>query len=223
MKKDWIKVENFLDKDMTNLLYKHALNANKRFNFLKSFGINVNTFGDLYGNDEDDQALGDHSCYGDLIFDTLLEEKRNEFENITDTELVSQYSYYRTYTNGTELERHIDRESCEMSATFCLGYDSDYSWPIWFKDSSDNEIAVEMQPGDLVIYNGTKLEHWREPFKGNHHSQLFFHYTKKDGQYDKKFDGRPELGLPASKILNEWITNMGNSAQVPVQVREISI
>ena len=203
MNKDWIKIENFVNKDTTNLLYKHALLANERYNFLKTFGIHINIYGF-----EDDQAEGDHSCYGDLIFDTLLEEKRSELENITDTKLVSQYAYYRTYTNGTELKRHLDRESCEISSTICLGYDADYSWPIWFKDRDENEIPIEMSPGDMVVYKGSELEHWREPFKGNHHSQLFFHYTKKIDEDDIKFDGRPRLGLPGKKILNGWFDNI---------------
>ncbi len=205
MEKDWIKVENFVSKETINLLYKHALLANERYNFLKTFGIHINIYGF-----EDVQALGDHSCYGDLIFDTLLEEKRSEFESITDTELVSQYSYYRTYTNGTELKKHLDRESCEISATMCLGYDADYSWPLWFEDREGNNIAVDMSPGDMIVYKGSELNHWREPFKGNHHSQVFFHYTKREGEHDKKFDGRPHLGLPGSEVLNDWFANIGD-------------
>ena len=78
----------------------------------------------------------------------------------------------------------------------CLGYDSDDSWPIWFEDSDGKKVSVELQPGDMVIYKGCELDHWREPFKGKNHAQVFLHYndeTGKDGQ--QKYDGRWCLGL----------------------------
>ena len=119
-----------------------------------------------------------------------------KIENIIDTKLIPQCTFYRLYTEGTELKRHIDRESCEISTTLCLGYDADYSWPIWFKDRDGNEISIETEPGDMVIYKGCDLEHWREPFKGNNHAQVFLHYNRKNGRYNNKFDGREVLGVP---------------------------
>ena len=44
-------------------------------------------------------------------------------ETMTSLELVPTYSYHRLYTTGTELKRHKDRPSCEISTTLCLGYD----------------------------------------------------------------------------------------------------
>ena len=53
-----------------------------------------------------------------------------------------------------------------------------------------------MNPGDMVVYKGAELKHWREPFKGNNHAQVFLHYTK-EGKQDYKFDQRLALGLPS--------------------------
>jgi hypothetical protein len=55
-----------------------------------------------------------------------------------------------------------------------------------------------MKPGDMIIYRGCELEHWREPYWGKNHAQVFLHYNEKGGQYDIPNDGRPILGMPAS-------------------------
>ena len=74
-----------------------------------------------FGTFEDTQAIGDYSKYGDLAFDTLL-AKKIAFNGNYDIalELVPTYSYHRLYTTGTELKRHKDRPSCEISTTLCL-------------------------------------------------------------------------------------------------------
>jgi hypothetical protein len=53
-----------------------------------------------------------------------------------------------------------------------------------------------MKPGDMIIYRGCELKHWREPFWGKNHAQVFLHYNEKGGQYDIPNDGRPILGMP---------------------------
>jgi hypothetical protein len=55
-----------------------------------------------------------------------------------------------------------------------------------------------MKPGDMIIYRGCELEHWREPYWGKNHAQVFLHYNEKGGQYDIPYDGRPMLGMPAT-------------------------
>ena len=187
MNKDWIKVENFISEDICTLLYGHILLAHKRCLVTKD---------ERYGTFSDSQSKGDFSMYGDLIFDTLLIGKVDQLQEITGEELVPQYSYYRLYNKGSELKRHMDRESCEISLTLCIGYDSHYAWPIWFKDRDGNEIPIETERGDMVIYKGCELEHWREPFEGNYHAQVFLHYNRKNGRYNKRFDGRQVLGVP---------------------------
>ena len=47
---------------------------------------------------------------------------------------------------------------------------------------------VILNKGDAIIYNGCKLEHWREPFDGDYHIQTFLHYVDKKGEY-KNFTG----------------------------------
>ena len=122
MNKDYIKVEKFINRDMADFLYGYVLLEDKRLRTLKDSLWPHQTMEEyyVYGNFEDEQALGDFSNYGDLIFDTLLLGKVKQLSRITETRLVPQYSYHRLYTNGSELVRHKDRESCEISTTLNL-------------------------------------------------------------------------------------------------------
>jgi hypothetical protein len=55
---------------------------------------------------------------------------------------------------------------------------------------------VILQPGDMVIYRGCDIKHWRDPYDGNQQIQVFLHYVDVNGKYaDHKFDKRPMLGL----------------------------
>ena len=125
-------------------------------------------------------------------------------QELTAKDLVPTYSYHRLYTQGTELKRHRDRVSCEISTTLCLGYDTsnidaskypDWDWPMFIKEKDGTEIPIHMKPGDMIIYRGCEVEHWREPLMGKNHAQVFLHYNEKDGQFDVPNDGRPLLGM----------------------------
>ena len=201
----WVKIDNFIDLNMANLLYHHVQLEAARLSFYDDNNIQYDT--DVHGTFKDTQAPGDFSKYGDPIFDTLLSLSLAKMEELTGYDLVPTYSYHRLYTKGTELKRHSDRPSCEISTTLCLGYDNsnvdasvypDWSWPMFVKEKSGEKIAVHMKPGDMIIYRGCELEHWREPLWANNHAQVFLHYNEKGGQYDIPNDGRPLLGMPAS-------------------------
>lgn len=149
----------------------------------------------------DAQVPGAHSEYGDLLMESLLINLLPLMEQNTGLSLWPTYSYYRVYRSGDKLVPHKDRESCEISATLCLGYNypDDYiGWPIFLED-----VGFIMEPGDMIIYRGTELTHFREPFdiennieKNYFHSQVFLHYVDKNGPYENyKFDGRQGIGI----------------------------
>ena len=56
---------------------------------------------------------------------------------------------------------------------------------------------VDLKIGDMLIYSGCDLEHWREPFEGTVCSQVFLHYNHANGPFAKTnlFDKRPILGI----------------------------
>ena len=64
--------------------------------------------------------------------------------------------------------------------------DVDEPWPLLILDHDDNEHFVEMQPGDMVLYESAKLLHGRpSPFIGRHYENIFVHYKPLSGwDYD---------------------------------------
>ena len=201
----WVKIDKYIDENMANLLYHHIQLEAKRLSWFEDNSIEVAE--DIHGTFTDKQAPGDFSKYGDPIFDALLSLGTEKMCELTGKELIPTYTYHRLYTQGTELKRHKDRPSCEISTTLCLGYDNsnvdaskypDWDWPMFVKGKDGKELPIHMKPGDMIIYRGCELEHWREPLWGNNHAQVFLHYNEKGGPYDIPYDARPLLGMPAT-------------------------
>jgi hypothetical protein len=120
-------------------------------------------------------------------------------EKETGLKLNTNYSYARIYKKGDILKRHKDRFSCEISTTLNLGGDV---WPIYLDPTgkeNNKGIKVILNPGDMLVYKGNELEHWREPFTGEKCAQVFLHYNNiaTENAKDNIFDRRPHLGLPA--------------------------
>ena len=122
-----------------------------------------------------------------------------EMEKVTGLKLYPAYTYARIYKKGDKLKRHKDRFSCEISTTMNLGGDD---WPIYLEPSGETGkkgIKVDLKPGDMLVYSGCELEHWRNKFRGKECIQAFLHYNnrKTPGAKDNMFDKRPHLGLPS--------------------------
>ena len=80
-------------------------------------------------------------------------------------------------------------------------------WPIYFKDNDQKEKKVILKAGDIAIYKGMELEHWRDPFEGEYCVQVFLHYADEKNQ-NLLFDGREMLGLPREFRLLSNINNI---------------
>jgi hypothetical protein len=134
---------------------------------------------------------GDTGYYGDAIMESLLVEKQKKMEEYTGLKLYPTYSYWRLYTYGSNLLKHKDRHSCEISVSVCIDNDGP-KWPIFIEGK-----AIDLEPGDAVIYLGCELKHWREDFTGDWQSQVFLHYVDQEGDYaDLKLDKRLMLADP---------------------------
>ena len=147
----------------------------------------------------DPQIPNTYSHYCDVAMDTLLEKLQPRMEAESGVKLYPTYSFARIYKKGDVLERHTDRYSCEISATMNLGGDP---WELFIDPTGGtgkSGKSILMEPGDLVMYRGCELEHWREAFEGENCGQVFFHYNDASGKEAdvNKYDTRPFLGLPA--------------------------
>jgi len=176
----------------------------------------ISNFTEEWGVWNDQQVPETYSHYGDVAMETLLTWVQPAMEKHTGLKLTPTYSYARIYKKGDVLKRHKDRFSCEISTTLNLGGDP---WSIYLEPkknvgipdgkkittSSNNKgVRVNLKPGDMLVYKGMELEHWREEFQGDNCTQVFLHYNDQKSKNAKQniYDRRKHLGLPA------WFKNL---------------
>lgn len=160
----------------------------------------------------DDQCPMSDAVYGDSMMEQVLEKLTEPIGNIIQKKLLPTYTYARIYRPGEILKKHKDRPSCEYSATLTLGFDSKTIWPIYFAQEN-KEIPIQLDVGELAIYSGCELVHWRAPFKGNWHVQLFLHYVDAEGPYANHiYDGRDSLSNEQNPLLTTD-TQLTNTVQ----------
>jgi len=155
--------------------------------------------------EKDPQCPLSDSIYGDPEWDKMLEELAKPLGEMIGIDLLPTYTYSRIYYKGEELKIHKDRPSCEISATMTVDF-SDYPiWPIHMGNAKN----VILDRGDLCLYRGCELDHYRDKFKGDWQVQVFFHYVDANGPHkDMHKDGRNNLGeRPANRKVQEGANN----------------
>ena len=206
-------LRNAISKDLAAFCYKYLQISAEADHWMLNNGI-THAGNKLIGNFNDKQVPNSYAKYSDRVMETLLVDTIKVMQKKTGLKLVPTYSYCRLYRTGNILKRHKDRPSCEISTTLNLGGDP---WPILIDPTgSDNVIdeyknihkpgapkgvEVNLKPGDMLIYSGCELEHWREPFQGKLCGQVFLHYNHADGRFAKTnlYDKRPMLGIPKTR------------------------
>ena len=184
-------VKEAISFELANFLYNYFLLKREAVDYM--YSNNWVYDNGMLGTWKDQQIPNTYSIYGDAAFDTLLMKVLPVMKHETGLDLIPTYSYARIYKKGDILHKHKDRPSCEISTTLNLGGDP---WPIFLEGEQ-----VDLNVGDMLIYEGCKLEHWREPFEGEHCGQVFLHYNDKKGEFKdiNIFDGRDKLGTPKWK------------------------
>ena len=207
----FIVIKQAIDPKVANFVYNYFLMKRQvaRTFFDTRY---ISPFTTEWGVWNDEQVPNTYSHYADTAMETLLLAVQPKMEKLTGLKLNPTYSYARIYKKGDVLERHKDRFSCEISTTMNLGGDD---WPIYLENKknvgipddknyfakTDNKgTKVVLKPGDMLVYKGMILEHWRETFLGEDCAQVFLHYndvnSKVGNSEENMFDGRPHLGLP---------------------------
>ena len=197
-KNKYLVIKKAISPDLADFCYTYFLNKRRVAKFLFEEKY-IHPYETMFGVWSDAQVPNTYSHYADLVMETLLLGLTPRMEKETGFKVYPTYSYARIYKNGDVLHRHSDRYSCEISTTLNLGGDP---WPIYLEPSGKKGMAgikINLNPGDMLIYRGCDLEHWREVFNGNHCGQVFLHYNdqKSDNAEKNKFDGRPMVGLPS--------------------------
>jgi len=202
-------IRGAISKEVADIAYRYLQISAEADHWMLNNGV-THSGNKLIGNFNDTQVPNSYAKYGDRLMETLLIKTIAVMQKKTGLKLVPTYSYTRLYRSGNILKRHKDRPSCEISTTLCLGGDP---WPIYLdptggdyvidehknihKPGAPKGIEVNLKPGDMLIYSGCELEHWREPFQGQLCGQVFLHYNHADGRFAKSnlYDKRPMLGI----------------------------
>ena len=211
-KKKYTVIRHAISKDLAAFVANYFLMQKQVYDTCRENRY-FSPFENILGHYEnkDEQIPDTYSQYGNIAMETLMLKCQPEMEKVTGLKLYPAYTYARIYKKGDVLKRHKDRFSCEISTTMNLGGDD---WPIYLEPDpkkggvkpgvgyvSDNTkgVRVDLKPGDMLVYSGCELEHWREKFKGKECVQVFLHYNnrKTPGAKDNMFDKRPHLGLPS--------------------------
>ena len=190
-------IKNAISKELAGFIYDYFLIKRRVARKLFDDGY-ISPDTPDFGVWTDKQIPNTYSHYADIVMETLLEKIKPVMEENTGLKVLPTYTYARIYKKGDILKRHKDRPSCEISTTINLGGDS---WPIYLEPSGEKGkegVKVNLNPGDMLIYRGCELEHWREAFEGDNCGQVFLHYNEANSPEGQKniYDGRPFIGLP---------------------------
>jgi len=203
-------IKDALSYELANFIFNYFLLKRDAVKWMYENNITYDT--GLHGTWSDTQVPNTYSHYADNVMETLLVKMLPIMAKETGLNLVPTYSYARIYKKGDILRRHKDRPSCEISTTLNLGGDP---WPIFIDGTGADSVIDEyksiikpnapegtkvlLDVGDMLVYSGCELEHWREPFEGNTCAQVFLHYNHVNGPFadNNRFDKRPMLGLPS--------------------------
>jgi hypothetical protein len=203
-------IRHALSKELADFIFNYMMLQRGVVDFMLK-KKKVKPTNPLIGHRLDPQVPGTYCKYADWVMETLLMYMIPIMKAETGMDLIPTYSFTRLYEKGDILHRHKDRRSCEISTTMHLGGDE---WPIFIdpsgkdyvideskhiiKPGAPKGVRVNLKVGDMLIYSGCELEHWREPFEGNVCSQVFLHYNQAHGPLAKTnlLDKRPILGVP---------------------------
>ena len=201
-------IKNAVPYELANFIFNYFLLKRDAVDFMYKNNITYDN-GSL-GTWTDKQVPNTYSHYADMVMETLLMKVLPKMQQETGLQLIPTYSYARIYKRGDILKRHKDRPSCEISTTLNLGGNP---WPIFIDGTGADNVVDEykniikpgapegtkvlLDVGDMLVYSGCELEHWREPLEGDVCAQVFLHYNHVDGPFAEKnrFDKRPMLGV----------------------------
>ena len=210
--KKYVIIRKAISYELANFGFNYLLLKREATKWMQDNNY-ISKFTPGFGTWEDKQIPNTYSVYSDMFMETLMMKVLPIMQQRTDMNLIPCYTYTRIYKKGDILHRHKDRPSCEISTTLHLGGNP---WPIFLdptgadnilsgtetttvvKPNAPKGIPVDLEVGDMLVYSGCELEHWREPFEGDNCAQVFLHYNNVDGPFgtQNKFDKRPLLGIP---------------------------
>ena len=120
-------------------------------------------------------SLVDHTCQGILEQWTQQKLKYTALYGI------------RVYPRNSVLINHVDaRETHIASAILQVAQQTDAGWPLELIEPDGSVIEVYMQPGQMLLYEGSRVPHGRpRRSEGDAFANVFVHYKPRAWNYDE--------------------------------------
>ena len=171
-------------------------------NLLKQLQMDLTSAGKSFDDFAQSQALSRHPTveisghfYRPLT--TFLWGLTPAIAQLTGADVLPSYDYFRIYQKDDICRVHSDRPSCEHSLSLTLAYSDNRPWPLEMgsvkveserpcvEDFGDEpHVAVELQPGDGVLYRGIDLRHGRtQPNPNRWSAHLFLFWVERGGDF----------------------------------------
>lgn len=117
------------------------------------------------------------------LSDELKKDAHNTLQPIIEawigTQVVPTFVFgIRRYLSGAVLKMHRDRGLTHVaSAIINVSHDTISAWPLEIEDHYARHYHVNLEPGEMVLYEGARLLHGRPlPLNGTQVSNMFIHY-----------------------------------------------
>jgi alkylated DNA repair dioxygenase AlkB len=141
--------------------------------------------------DDNEAYRGPNNEYAPLLGQVLLGNLAPKLSAMVGQTLLPSFAFWRIYEEGAMLNPHKDRNSCEVSVTIAVASKpEDRIWPIGVTDLHGEDHSIALVPGSGLLYQGTEVQHWREPLIGDRQYQMFLHYV---------VEGEPNAALANDK------------------------
>lgn len=238
----YIVLKDFLPKEVINMTmdtWKCIENDPNQFNavFRKEDELTHST--------PEEQRNKSHGAYNFPPAVGIHRYLKNKLDSVLDLNLQETYSYSRKYVRGASLSSHTDRPSCEVSLTFPLDYrtDDNTPWKIWVnneynwvnhndglgqkfikKNTQDCKpqrgISIDLEIGDVLVYQGPNIPHWRNTLMGDYSYHMFLHFYNIRSKMTRMpgFCYEDDLVVPGTnKSVLEWDGNVNRWSTERVQ------
>ena len=206
-KNGFLIIRNFFDETTVNLLQSY-------FN-IKLTSINYNEYERCkhkkFTFEDGDVASSSFVYYADHLIESISLNNIKKISNLLGLNLSPTYSFARIYEKGNYLIPHVDRSSCEISATCPVLTYNNMPSTIFIsnviKGDEPGKYSLEevlkrgeytqadLHPGDALFYKGCERYHWRDKLESDYLIQFFMHFVQKDGLYKEWiYNKRPYIG-----------------------------
>lgn len=128
----------------------------------------------------DDQVPTRRSQHNAGLFSAVHSQLADLVQKVANTPLKPSYCYMSVYPKGSILAKHTDRAQCVWNASITFSR-TDKIWPIYV-EGKKGEAALYADIGEVVVYRGTEIPHWRKALPEGTATVCFFHFVDQDYQ-----------------------------------------